>query len=146
MVRRSAQAHKVFVDTQYLLARTYPSDPWHRFASEADRKLRPNIVSVTTYEVLTEFLAGSAGLGPYLRQQAIVTVRQVLNDDRFIVIPQSYTLFQRGLERYSRRLDKSYSLVDCISMVVMEDEGITDVLTNDHHFEQEGFVVLIRRS
>ena len=29
-------------------------------------------------------------------------------------------------------------------MNVMYSEGIKEVLTNDRHFEQEGFVVLIR--
>lgn len=27
----------------------------------------------------------------------------------------------------------------------MRTEGIADVLTNDHHFEQEGFHILIHR-
>jgi len=49
------------------------------------------------------------------------------------------------LELYARRLDKEYSLTDCISMNVMRDEGITDILTNDHHFTQEGFTILIYR-
>ena len=41
-------------------------------------------------------------------------------------------------------MDKGYSLQDCVSMNVMESEGINHVLTNDRHFEQEGFVVLMR--
>ena len=49
-----------------------------------------------------------------------------------------------GLARYERRLDKGYSLQDCVSMNVMEAEGITGVLTSDHHFEQEGFTILMR--
>jgi predicted nucleic acid-binding protein len=48
----------------------------------------------------------------------------------------------RALYLYSLRVDKAYSLVDCMSMVVMQDRGITHVLTNDHHFRQEGFTVL----
>jgi len=43
-------------------------------------------------------------------------------------------------------LDKGYSLTDCISMETMRHEGITDVLTNDAHFEQEGFRALLRQS
>jgi predicted nucleic acid-binding protein len=44
------------------------------------------------------------------------------------------------LELYKNRPDKGYSLVDCVSFVAMRRHGITDALTNDHHFEQEGFV------
>jgi predicted nucleic acid-binding protein len=44
---------------------------------------------------------------------------------------------------YEERNDKGYSLVDCISMSTMRRVGISAVLTNDHHFTQEGFQVLL---
>ena len=62
------------------------------------------------------------------------------------VIHQSHESFQRGLDRYANRSDKGYSLQDCVSMNVMEAEGIAEILTGDHHFEQEGFTVLMRRT
>jgi hypothetical protein len=37
---------------------------------------------------------------------------------------------------------QAYSLTDCISMQVMRHEGLTDVLTNDRHFTQEGFHII----
>jgi len=49
-----------------------------------------------------------------------------------------------GLALYKARPDKEYSLTDCISMQVMRREGITDVLSNDHHFTQEGFRILFQ--
>ena len=51
----------------------------------------------------------------------------------------------KGLDFYASRTDKEYSLVDCISILTMRQMNITDVLTNDHHFTQEGFTVLIKR-
>jgi len=51
-------------------------------------------------------------------------------------------LFLEGLSLYRARPDKAYSLTDCISMQTMRCEGLTDVLTNDHHFTQEGFRIL----
>ena len=50
-----------------------------------------------------------------------------------------------GLAFYASRADKAYSLVDCISMLAMRQMGLTEVLTNDHHFTQEGFTILITR-
>jgi predicted nucleic acid-binding protein len=47
---------------------------------------------------------------------------------------------------YGARPDKGYSLVDCISMQTMGQEELTEVLTNDRHFEQEGFRALFRDS
>ena len=60
-------------------------------------------------------------------------------------MPQTRESFLRGLDLYAKRSDKEYSLVDCISMTAMRDNGITDILTNDHHFAQEGFHVLIQK-
>jgi hypothetical protein len=45
---------------------------------------------------------------------------------------------------YIQRPDKGYSLTDCISMQTMRREGLTEALTKDRHFEQEGFQVLFR--
>ena len=69
-------------------------------------------------------------------------MRDVLADARITVIPQSHTSFLDALAFYASRLDKHYSLTDCVSMQVMRREGLTEVLTNDHHFEQEGFRIL----
>ena len=52
-------------------------------------------------------------------------------------------LFFEGLALYGSRLDKGYSLTDCISMNAMRERGITDVLTHDDHFTQEGFNILL---
>src|SRR5215212_2116247 len=54
------------------------------------------------------------------------------------VVPQDRKLFLKALALYEQRLDKKYSLADCMSMVLMRERGIQDVLTNDHHFRQEG--------
>jgi predicted nucleic acid-binding protein len=47
-----------------------------------------------------------------------------------------------GLKLYQQRLDKGYSLTDCISMNTMRKSGITEVLTHDLHFTQEGFIIV----
>ncbi len=100
---------------------------------------------VTTEEILIEFLAALSGGGAYLREAGVALVRTILAEENVEVMPQTHFSFLRGLELYSKRPDKEYSLVDCISMVMMRDEGITDILTNDHPFTQEGFNVLIRK-
>jgi predicted nucleic acid-binding protein len=42
------------------------------------------------------------------------------------------------------RPDKEWSLVDCASFVVMQHRGNSEALTTDHHFEQAGFVRLLK--
>jgi predicted nucleic acid-binding protein len=99
---------------------------------------------VTTDEVLTEFLAALSGYGDGIRRQAARMARVILDDPNVHVVPQSRDSFLRGLVFYEQRPDKGYSLTDCISMNAMRTDGLTEVLTNDHHFEQEGFTVLVR--
>ena len=59
------------------------------------------------------------------------------------IIHQSADLFFAGVDLYRRRLDKGYSLTDCMSMVLCHEQDIADVLTHDRHFEQEGFAILL---
>jgi predicted nucleic acid-binding protein len=68
----------------------------------------------------------------------------LLSNRKVSVEPETPALFLSGLELYRQRLDKGYSLTDCISMRIMGRDGLTDVLTNDRHFEQEGFRALFR--
>ena len=49
-----------------------------------------------------------------------------------------------GLDLLYRRADKSYSLCDAISFLQMQERGVTESLTTDHHFEQEGLVRLLK--
>jgi uncharacterized protein len=101
---------------------------------------------VTTDEVLTEYLTFFAGASEQFRRRAAIGVERLLTSSVVRVIPQSRESFRSGLRLYAARPDKGYSLTDCISMQTMRREGITDVLTSDRHFEQEGFRVLFREA
>ena len=134
---------RVFADSLYWIALANPRDQWHRAALDAERQLNGTSI-VTTDEVLTELLAAVSAGGPHLRQQAVRIVRTILDDPAVSVLPQSHDSFEDGLALYEARADKQYSLTDCVSMNVCRAAEITDILTNDHHFEQEGFTLLIR--
>ena len=97
---------------------------------------------VTTEEVLTEFLAAMSG-HPFLRISAKKLLESIFLSPYVSVIEQSHASFTEGLELYNNRPDKAYSLVDCISMTICRKSKITEVLTHDHHFRQEGFLLLI---
>lgn len=133
-----------FADSLYWTAIVKPGDQWGDPAKAAKKSLGDAIV-VTTDEVLTEFLTALSRGGPALRKMAVKMVRAIMDNPNVRVIPQARDGFLAGLNKYESRQDKEYSLTDCISMNVMETQGISEVLTNDHHFEQEGFVVLIKK-
>lgn len=100
---------------------------------------------VTTEAVLVEVLTRLSKGGAHLRASAADFVRRLWDDPRLSILPQESALFFGGLDLYRRRLDKNYSMTDCMSMVVCRERGISDVLTADHDFEQEGFTVLLKR-
>jgi predicted nucleic acid-binding protein len=101
---------------------------------------------VTTDEVLTEYLTFFATAPAQFRREAAESVERILASSVIRVIQQSRGSFLAGLQHYRARPDKGYSLVDCISMQAMRKEGLTEILTNDRHFEQEGFRALFRDS
>ena len=57
------------------------------------------------------------------------------------VVSVDTPLLQRALTLYRKRLDKEWGLTDCISMVVMREQGIAEAVTADRHFIQAGFSV-----
>lgn len=61
-----------------------------------------------------------------------------------LIVPPTQELFVRGIDLYARRPDKERGLTDCISFLVMQEQGITHALTADHHFEQAGFTMLLK--
>lgn len=131
----------VFVDTWFFIAHLHKFDPDHAAALRLGRAFR-EATFVTHDGVLTELLTFFSGQGTFWRESAAGLVRGTLAARKYKVTPQSRELFENALTLYERRADKEYSLVDCTSMHLMRSRGITNVLTNDHHFRQEGFTVL----
>ena len=131
---------RLFADAFYWIALLHESDQWHRRVIQFTETLAAHH-TYTTDAVFDEYLATYSARG-YLRQEAAATVRRLLASPEVTVIPQTHALFLEGLALYEARPDKEYSLTDCISMQVMRREGLTEVLTNDRHFTQEGFHIL----
>lgn len=134
----------VFADTVYWVAIVCPNDQWKESAKRA-RTLLGNTRILTTDEVLIEFLAALSDGGRKLRCQAVKMVRAILDDPNVTVLPQTRDSFLHGVGFYEQRPDKQYSLTDCVAMNAMKSKSVSRILTNDHHFEQEGFIALMTR-
>ena len=128
----------VFADTWYYLSLLNPNDPGH---ARAARRSEATERVVTTDYVLVEL--GNALSAPAWRSRLVALADVLRTDTRVTLVPASADLLDRGLRLFGQRLDKSWSLTDCISFVVMRDRGLTEALTADHHFEQAGFRSLL---
>ena len=133
----------LFADTCYWIALLNPKDQLHDRAVRVSQSL-PGARILTTDEVLTEFLNYFGDRGILLRQAATRMAAQMQIDSRIHIEPQSRETFDAGFRFFRARLDKGYSLTDCISMNLMLQIQLSEVLTNDGPFSQEGFSCLLR--
>ena len=130
----------LFADTFYYIALLSPTDAAHSRAVEFTRTY--NELMVTTAWIITELADGMADTNT--RQSFTNLYDAVRIDPQVSIVQPEQYLFDEGLELYRTRLDKDWSLTDCISFVVMQRQGITEALTGDHNFQQAGFKALLR--
>jgi predicted nucleic acid-binding protein len=133
---------QVFVDTFYWIARINPRDQWHQKAVELSASL-DDAALFTTDTVLIELLNYFSEYGPEMREAVARIVRRIVADPSVTIVFAHSSDFASGLTLFEARLDKGYSMTDCISMNTMRKVGATEVLTRDHHFAQEGFIILL---
>jgi uncharacterized protein len=132
---------RIFIDTNHFIALLYSRDQWHDTAVNAEAA-NANRSLITTEDVLVELLNFFCEQGEFARRMVSEFVQAVLIDVRTEVVFRTETDFLEALDLYEARPDKGYSLTDCISMNVCRASGISEILTNDDHFRQEGFVLL----
>lgn len=128
-----------FADSFFFLAMMNARDACHGKAVSLSISLPGPIV--TTQWVLAE--VGNAFCKPQDKDRFIDLLALIDEDQRIQVVVASDLSFKRGAALFADRLDKAWSLVDCISFVVMSELVISEALTGDHHFEQAGFVTLL---
>ena len=129
-----------FADTFYFLALLTREDESHAHAVAILKDLKTEII--TTAWVLTEV---ADGLAPARNRAGFGRLLDVLQDNSWVtILPPEPDLYERGVALYLARTDKDWSLTDCISFVTMQERGITEALTGDRHFEQAGFVALLK--
>ncbi len=129
---------KIFADTSYWVALIWLEDQWRTAALKATEEIG-NSEIVTTETVLIEVLNYFSEFRADVKKQVAAAVESFLESQEILVLQHTHDDFLKALELYKSRLDKGYSLTDCISMNAMREFGISEILTNDHHFEQENF-------
>lgn len=99
---------------------------------------------VTTNYILAEIVALFTSPLGVPRATTIRFVEGIKTAPHVRVIHVDASLDAEAWHLLRRRSDKTWSLVDCASFVVMRREGITEAFTTDQHFEQAGFTRLLK--
>ncbi|MDF5730291.1 MAG: PIN domain-containing protein [Rhizonema sp. PD38] len=94
---------------------------------------------MTTYifnEVVTFFNSRN------LHYKAVEVSNRLLESPDIELIEIEQNLFNQGWVYFQKHKDKSYSLTDCLSFIVMKQREIVTALTLDNHFYQAGFKII----
>lgn len=125
----------LLLDTSGLLCYIHQSEPQHQQAIHFLNRVRQ---SLTHNYVLAELVA-LAQIRKFPRLQTLNFVNDLLDHPDIEVTWVDESLHRKAITLLRARQDKSYSLCDAVSFVLMQKHGLTEALTTDRHFEQEGF-------
>jgi uncharacterized protein len=133
----------VFADAGYWIAILNPADALRVKAATLSNALDPFQI-VTSEMVFTEVLNSFSRRESAFRQAAAQFVKRSIDNPKIEVVPQTNDLFHQSLDLYEQRADKAWSHKDCASFCIMQQLKIVEALTHNRHFEQAGFVALLR--
>jgi predicted nucleic acid-binding protein len=125
----------MLLDTSGLLCMHHEGKKLHEEACDAFLKAPLLLIHNL---ILAEFVA-LLNARRLPRQPALNFVEALVHNQDIEVIWVDDSLHERAMSLLQNRLDKTYSLCDAVSFVIMRERDIIDALTTDHHFEQEGF-------
>lgn len=129
----------MFLDTSGLLCLQHASEAQHDIALAY---FDASFERLTHSYVLAEYVALAQVRG-FPREEALAFVADLQDSPEVDVVYVDETLHRAALELLQKRLDKSWSLADAVSFVLMQRSNLTEALTTDHHFEQAGFIRLL---
>ena len=127
-------------DTSGMLCLLHKPEPFH---DRACQLYKAATVRLTHSLVLAEFVALSTSRG-LPRAAALSFLMDLLANPDIEIVWVDERLASKAITHLLSRLDKSYSMCDAVSFVLMRQHNLTDALTTDHHFEQEGFRRLLQ--
>ena len=134
----------VLLDTSFILALENKDDPHHERAKALDVELlSEGSILLLHWGIILEIADGYARVGR--RAKGLQLLAKFQDEPGYSVFAIS-ELFPKALELYRSRPDKDWGLTDCLSFVLMREQGVTEALTADIHFRQAGFTALLRKS
>lgn len=136
----------IFVDTSGWGSLVDSSEIYHQNAVNIYRKaIKDKSKLITTNYIISELTALLSSPLRIPRVQIIEFIESLKISNYVQIIHIDQHLDNLAWDLFKARPDKNWSLVDCSSFVLMKQQNLTQVLTNDHHFEQAGFIRLLKK-
>lgn len=137
--------NNIFADTSGWGNLIDSTQKYHELAANIYRSLPHKLCKiVTTNYIITELVALMSSPLRIQHQIVVEFINSMKTSPHVEVVHIDPILDEQAWQLLSNRSDKSWSLVDCSSFVVMEQLGIKEALATDHHFEQAGFICLLK--
>ncbi|MBD2513476.1 type II toxin-antitoxin system VapC family toxin [Nostoc sp. FACHB-973] len=130
----------MLLDTSGLLCLHYPTEPLHTQATAAYKRAT---IRLTHSYVIAEYVA-LATARSFPRSSVLAFVVDLLDNPDIEMVWVDESLHRTAVDLLMQRQDKTYSLCDAMSFVLMRQRKITEALSTDRHFEQEGFIRLLK--
>lgn len=130
----------VFADAFYFVARLNRRDQHHQRVLQFTQDFRARLV--TTDWVLME--VADALAASECRNRVRALIQHLRASPACDILPATRETLDLAMDLYHQHADKQWTLTDCTSFTTMRERGLTDALTGDHHFEQSGFVALLK--
>lgn len=130
----------MLLDTSGLLCLHFSTEPLHTQACVAYQKAT---MRLTHNYVIAEYVA-LANARRFPRASVLDFVVDLLGNPDIETVWVDEPSNRAAVELLTLRQDKTYSLCDAVSFMLMRQRGVAEALTTDRHFEQEGFVRLLK--
>ena len=145
MAEKIWMENRIFLDTAFAIALSVETDQHYDQAVKLAEQLETeNTILITTTAILLEI--GNALSKRRYRQAAKELLLSLEQDDKVEIKTITDEFYQKGFELFCNRPDKDWGLIDCVSFVVMRENNLSQALTTDEHFEQAGFVALLKQN
>jgi predicted nucleic acid-binding protein len=128
----------VFLDAGYVIALEASDDQHHAAVTQHWRQFSSALPPLLTTTLVFSEIVTFFNCRRHHNKAAEIGAR-LLESPSVELIHVDEDLWRRGWEYLVRHQDKTYSLTDCVSFLIMESRDVQTALTTDKHFEQAGF-------
>lgn len=138
-------SNNLFIDTSGWASIIVPTEQHHAIATQHFRQaiLTQQPILTSNY-IITELVALLQSPLRLPRSAIFAQVDIIRSNPLVQQIHLTPELDQDAWTLCKQRPDKTWSLVDCSSFILMKQLKMQMALTTDHHFEQAGFIRLLK--